>query len=116
MKKHLWDTYINAYTKKDLIILAVLFVAYIAAGKIGLSFASVNPSSSAIWPPTGIAIAALILFGYRFWPAIFLGSFFLNLGTQGTLLTSLSIATGNTLEPLVGTYFTNTFSNRTKKF
>ena len=116
MKKHLWDTYINAYTKKDLIILAVLFVAYIAAGKIGLSFASVNPSSSAIWPPTGIAIAALILFGYRFWPAIFLGSFFLNLGTQGTLLTSLSIATGNTLEPLVGTYFTNRFANGRKAF
>ncbi len=116
MRKKLWRTFTYAYTKKDLAILFGLFAVYFVAGKVGLSFASVNPSASAIWPPTGIAVAALILLGYRFWPAIFIGALFLHAGVQGTFSTSLGIALGNTLEPIIGTYLTNRFANGRKAF
>src|SRR5688572_9207528 len=74
--------------------------AYTAAGKLGLALAFVNASATAVWPPTGIAIAAILLGGLRAWPGIFLGAFFVNHATAGTHATSLAIATGNTLEAL----------------
>ena len=79
-----------------------LFAAYVLAAKIGLLFAGVNPSATAIWPPTGIAIASLLILGPGYWPAIFAGAFVANLMTAGTAITSLGIATGNTLEGLAG--------------
>ena len=79
-----------------------LFAAYVLAAKAGLLFADVNPSATAIWPPTGIAIASLLILGPGYWPAIFAGAFVANMMTAGTALTSLGIATGNTLEGLVG--------------
>jgi integral membrane sensor domain MASE1 len=52
-----------------------LFVAvYFGAGKLGLALAFINPSASAVWPPTGLALAALLLYGNRLWPGIFIGS------------------------------------------
>src|SRR4030095_10638961 len=48
---------------------------YFVAGKLGLSLAFVHASATAVWPPTGIALAALRLHGPQMWPAIFLGSF-----------------------------------------
>ena len=47
-----------------------------------------NPSASAVWPPTGIALAATLLLGYRIWPAILLGAFLVNITTAGTPATS----------------------------
>jgi len=74
----------------------VLTAVYFCAGTFGLSLAVLNASSSAVWPPTGIALAALLLWGYRLWPGIFLGAFLVNIATQGTWITGVSIATGNT--------------------
>lgn len=88
-----------------------LAAVYFGAAKFGLSLAVVNASSSAVWPPTGIALAVLLLWGYRLWPGIFLGAFLVNLTTQGTLLTSLGIATGNTGEALLGAWLVNQFAN-----
>ena len=51
------------------------------------------------------------MWGYRLWPGIFLGAFLVNITTQGTLLTSLGIATGNTLEALLGAWLVNQFAN-----
>ncbi len=81
--------------------LLALTAAYYLAGKFGLSLAFVNASASAVWPPTGMALAVLLLFGYRLWPGIFAGAFLVNLTTQGSVATSLGIAAGNTLEALV---------------
>ncbi len=77
-------------------------VVYFAAGKLGLAFAVVHTNATAVWPPTGIALAAVLLLGRRVWPAIFAGAFLVNLSTAGTVLSSLGIAAGNTLEALVG--------------
>src|SRR5258706_3611287 len=88
----------------------ILFL-YFFSGKLGLSLAFVNPSATAIWPPTGIAIASFLLFGNRILPAIFLGAFLVNVTTAGSILTSLGIATGNTLEGFIAAYLINKFAN-----
>ncbi len=84
---------------------------YIIAGKLGLTLAFVNASATAIWPPTGIALAAFLLFGYIVIPAIFFVAFFVNLLTAGTIATSIGIALGNTLEGMVGAYLVKKFCN-----
>jgi diguanylate cyclase (GGDEF)-like protein len=90
--------------KKDLLTVGALTVVYFLAGKLGLSMAFVHPSSTAVWPPTGIALAAILFLGARVWPGVFLGAFLVNITTVGTVLTSLGIATGNTLESLIAAY------------
>jgi len=82
--------------------LAGVALAYFVLAKLGLRLASVNPSATPIWPPTGIALAAVLLGGPRMWPAIFAAAFAGNATTAGTLTTSVFIALGNTLEALVG--------------
>jgi putative nucleotidyltransferase with HDIG domain len=89
---------------------------YFAAAKLGLRLAFVNPSATPVWPPTGIALACLLLAGYRVAPGIFLGAFLANLTTYGTAWTSLGIATGNTLEGLAGAYLVNTYAAGTNAF
>src|SRR5467141_1822314 len=89
---------------KDLAALAVLAAVYFAAGKLGLKLAFVNASATAVWPCTGIALAAFLILGYRVWPAILAGAFLVNWTTAGSVATSLGISTGNTLEGVVGCY------------
>jgi PAS domain S-box-containing protein len=84
--------------------------AYITAGKLGLALAFVNASATAVWPPTGIALAAILIFGRRVWPGIFLGAFFVNHAIAGSVATSLAIATGNTLEMLAAGWLVGRFA------
>jgi signal transduction histidine kinase len=98
------------------LILAALFGLYVVAGKLGLSLAFVHASASPVWPPTGIALAAFLTLGYRVWPAIFVGAFIVNATTMGSAATSLGIATGNTLEGLLGAYLVNRYANGARVF
>jgi len=90
--------------------MAGLAVVYFLAAKLGLSLAFVNPSATAVWPPTGIALAAFLMLGGRVWPAIFVGAFLANATTAGSIVTSLGIAAGNTLEGLVGAFLVGRFA------
>jgi signal transduction histidine kinase len=78
--------------------------------------AFVHASATAVWPPTGIALAALLLLGYRVWPGILLGAFLVNVTTAGSVVSSLGIAVGNTLEGLVGAYLVNSYANGSHAF
>src|SRR5438128_3482990 len=91
---------INESRVRYILTLVLLAGIYFAAAKFGLSLASVHTNVSPIWPPTGIAIAAVLLLGYRAWPAIFLGAFLANLLTPVSIATSAGIAVGNTMEAL----------------
>ena len=84
--------------------LAMVALCYFAAGKLGLMLASINPSATPIWPASGLALAAVLLLGYRVAPAIFVGAFLANAITAGTLWTSAAIGAGNTLEAVLGVY------------
>jgi signal transduction histidine kinase len=81
---------------------ALLAGVYFAVGKLGLQLAFVHPSVTPVWPPTGISMAALILFGPRLWPGVLAGAFLVNATTAGNVWTSLALAAGNSLEALVG--------------
>jgi diguanylate cyclase (GGDEF)-like protein len=94
----------------------VVFAAYMVAAKLSLRLASVHPSATPVWPPTGIAIATLVALGLRFWPAIFAGAFLVNLTTAGSILTSIGIATGNTLEALLAAFLVLRFANGSHVF
>src|SRR5262249_10821726 len=82
----------------------VLFALYFTTGKLGLMLAVVHPSATAVWAPTGIAIAAFLRLGYGVWPAILVAAFLVNATTAGSLATSLGIAIGNTLEGALAAY------------
>jgi integral membrane sensor domain MASE1 len=91
-------------------------VIYVGLAKLSLALASIHPSATPIWPPTGYALAAILLLGYRVSPAIFLGALVANVTTAGSVGTSLAIATGNTLESLVGAYLINRWSDGRSTF
>src|SRR6185295_14355475 len=83
------------YLQLAIEVLAVAAVYFVAA-RIGLSFAYLHASVSPVWPPTGVAIAAALLLGYRIWPGIFIGAFLVNLLTPLPAETAAAIAAGNT--------------------
>src|SRR5215467_7588000 len=86
-------------------------LTYFVLAKSGLALALIHPSASSIWPPTGFALAAMVLWGYRIWPAIFLAAMIANATAAGSIGTAISIATGNTLEALVGALLINVWCN-----
>ena len=79
-----------------------LFAVYFSTAKLGLSMDAVSRFATLIWSPSGIAAAALLLFGYRLWPAIIIGAFLVNLLNGAPLFVAVGIGIGNTLEALVG--------------
>src|SRR5215510_16395903 len=95
---------------QDLAGCALLAVAYFGLAKAGLALASVHPSASPVWPPSGLALAALLLWGARVWPAIALGAFLANVTTFGNFATSATIAAGNSLEAAITAWLIGRFS------
>src|SRR5207248_5729233 len=99
-----------------LLVIGLLTLVYFIAGKFGLMLASLHASASPVWPPAGIALAALLVLGYRVWPAILVGAFLVNATTAGNVATSLAVASGNTLEAVCGAWLVNRFAGGTTVF
>jgi integral membrane sensor domain MASE1 len=88
----------------------VVFIAYFAAGKIGLSTPFTSNNISPVWPASGIALTAVLFFGYRVWPGIAAAAFLVNWGTiPGVAATGL--ACGNTLAGLTGAFLLRRLAN-----
>ncbi len=87
-------------------VLAVglLAAAYYGAAKLGLSAGALKGNVTPVWPPTGLAIAALIIFGRRLWPGVALGALAVNGLSSVPLAAACGMAAGNTLEALAGAY------------
>src|SRR5437867_4801362 len=97
-------------------LLAAIAAGYFVAGKLGLEVAYIHPSATAVWPPTGLTLAALLLAGYDVWPAVLVGAFLVNITTAGSVATSVGIAAGNTLEGFLGAYLVRRFANGRRVF
>ncbi|MGW2017129.1 MASE1 domain-containing protein [Streptomyces sp. NPDC001927] len=80
-------------------ILAVAAVYY-ASARVGLLQQLVRDQVTPLWPPTGVALAALFMLGLRVWPGIALGAFLANVSLGPSLLSVLVITLGNTLAPV----------------
>jgi integral membrane sensor domain MASE1 len=90
---------------------AVLLIVYFAAAEFGLSFfALIHPSASAVWLPTGIAMAALLLGGFRLLPAVFAGAFLASMTTPGSFASALAVAAGNSLEAMLAVTLVERFA------
>jgi len=100
---------INSGFATQIGLLVVVAGIYIGAAKLGLSLAFLNVSVSAVWPPTGVAIAAVLLLGYRISPAIFVGALLANLATGLPPAVAGGIAIGNTLEALSAAFLVHRF-------
>ena len=83
------------------LFLGALGLAYLLLAKLGLAVASLHPSASPVWPPSGLALALCLLWGNRVWPAIAAGAFLASAITFGSIATSMAIAIGNTLEAVL---------------
>jgi signal transduction histidine kinase len=96
----------------------VLVAMYFVAGKVGMLLRDANSGVSPIWPATGIALAGLLLWGYSLWPAIFVGACLIDVTSHSIVQASVAlkivhavgIASGDTLEALVGAWLVNRFA------
>lgn len=75
-------------------------VIYFLVAKVGLQLALVRGQVTPLWPPTGIALACLLLLGMRVWPGITIGAFLANVTVGPTLPAVVMISAGNTLAPV----------------
>ncbi|MEU4741417.1 MASE1 domain-containing protein [Actinosynnema sp. NPDC023658] len=80
--------------------LVVVAACYYAGARLGLLQALVNGQVTPLWPPTGVAVLAMLLGGVRMWPGVALGAFAANIAFNDLGSTFL-IAAGNTLGPVV---------------
>jgi signal transduction histidine kinase len=85
----------------------VLFCLYFFTAYFGLHVHAVNSFASLVWFPSGLSLAFLLIFGLRYWPAITAAAFATNLIIGAPFLAAVSIAIGNTLEPLAGAFLLN---------
>ena len=83
---------------RELLIFVGLTAAYVAAAKLGFRAALVAEQVSPAWPPSGLALWAVLIVRRRAWPAIWAGALIANLTTDVPLLPAAAIAIGNTLE------------------
>src|SRR5438067_12194318 len=90
----------------------LLAAAYFGSAKLGLALAYTQGNVTAVWPPTGIAVGALVIWGYRFWPGVALGALLANGTTDVPVFTTLGITVGNTLEALAGAALLSRFDFR----
>ncbi|MEX2109085.1 MAG: MASE1 domain-containing protein [Gemmatimonadaceae bacterium] len=89
---------------------ALLAAAYVLTGRLGFTASAIHPVVSSAWPPSGLALAALLLLGMRFWPAITIGAFAVNLTGGIAPLAAAGIAVGNTLEALTAVWLLTTLA------
>lgn len=94
--------------------MALLALAYVLTGKLGLMLAVPPGYATIVWPPSGIALGMLLVYGHRLWPGVLIGSFVLNCHVSGALsvvdgvivqdkaLAALLIAIGSTAQALIG--------------
>jgi PAS domain S-box-containing protein len=87
---------------RDLALMSVLFGAYVVSAKVGIELSVAHGVITPVWAPTGIALAALFLYGPRLWPAVALGALVANATSGASGVDAIFISVGNTLEALVG--------------
>ncbi|MGD0293786.1 MAG: SpoIIE family protein phosphatase [Terracidiphilus sp.] len=89
---------------RSIVELVCVFAAYLLAGEIGLIVPYTSGTVSPVWPAAGVALAAILLFGYRIWPAVALAAFTVNYFTGVPHAAAAGIALGNTMGPLCGAW------------
>jgi PAS domain S-box-containing protein len=103
---------IRRLTVRHALLLACVTGLYVGAAKLGIELSVARGVITPVWAPTGIALAALVLFGWRLWPAVALGAFIANATSGASIPEAAFISVGNTLEAVVGTLLLARFGFR----
>jgi diguanylate cyclase (GGDEF)-like protein/PAS domain S-box-containing protein len=88
-------------TRSVLVTAAVTAVVYVGAAKLGFTMAFPAAQVTLVWPPTGLALAVLLLYGRAAWPGVFAGALLANVTAHEPVVVAACIATGNTLEAVI---------------
>jgi signal transduction histidine kinase len=83
---------------------ATLAALYVIVARAGLKLGAVSGFATLVWPPSGMALAGLLIGGIRLWPGVFVGATVANILTGAPLLIACGIGGGNTLEAVLATY------------
>jgi PAS domain S-box-containing protein len=98
----------------ELVIIALIYIVLASTAPL---LPALNAIASPLWPPSGVALATILLRGNRVWPALFVASFYASAISTGFLaIQPLAIAGGTTLAGLLGASFINYWSDGTKTF
>jgi diguanylate cyclase (GGDEF)-like protein/PAS domain S-box-containing protein len=96
-------------TRSDLARMAVLAICYAFLARLVLTVSTANGNATIFWIPGGLALAALLVWGWKYWPAVFMGAFAAGLMVNDPLGVSFFLATGNTLETLLAVWLFHQF-------
>src|SRR3569832_847719 len=94
-----------------LVELSIVVAAYIGLAEAALMLPAITPAATPLWPPTGFALALMLLRGYRIWPAILVGCLSPYLIGGRSLIESGSVGIGTVLAAFAGTWLINRWSN-----
>src|SRR5215471_10530442 len=95
----------DAATRTFVLQLLTVFLIYFVAGKLGQATTNIRSSNlGPVWPAYGIALAAVLLYGYRIWPAVASASFVIAFFSPESYWTALGQAAGTTLAALTGLF------------
>lgn len=89
---------------RELVRGVLIVAAYVIGGRLGLLLSYVHGNVTLVWPPTGIALAALLSWGLRQWPAVALGAFLVTASTGAPVMGAIGTAFSNTFEVVVGAH------------
>jgi integral membrane sensor domain MASE1 len=99
-----------------LVQLSIVAASYIALTESALLLPAINPAATPLWPPTGFALALVLLGGYRIWPAILVGSVSPYLMANRSFLEFGSVGLGTLLAAFAGTWLISRWSNGHETF
>ncbi len=97
---------LNFTASRPRYLLAIVALAgvYIVAARAGLMMDAVAGFATLVWPPSGLALAALLILGTGLWPGVFIGAFVANLLAGAPIPVAMGIGVGNTLEAVLAVY------------
>jgi diguanylate cyclase (GGDEF)-like protein len=104
-----WEE-LRAHLAREQTLLVSIAVVYFAAGRLGLALSYGHPAVSLVWPPSGLALGAFLLLGYRVWPVIFIAALVLYASVLGPVPATLMMAAGNTCEGVLAAYLINRYA------
>jgi PAS domain S-box-containing protein len=100
--------------RKDILAMAALGAVYGMTGFLSLRLALVDQNVTPLWPPTGIAVVAFLLFGTRLWPGIAVAAFIVNLPITPSPLAAVATSAGNTIAPIFAVHVLRLVGFRTE--
>jgi len=92
----------------ELLLVAAIYVGVAESARL---LPAMNPAATPCWPPTGFALALVLLRGYRIWPAVLAGALFPHLIAGRSVLEFGSVGIGTLLAALAGAWLISRWAN-----